>query len=200
MLAYATTIAGAQGRTTDRSHVLVTPRTTAQSLYVGMTRGRQANTAHVVCDAHDHDELRLGERAPRDAFLAAMQRDSDGNLSAHTIAQRWHQQRAAREAARAADRQLQYAEAFWSQQIRNWPSRLREDLAGSQPEIVRVLARLSTDSERASVVAQALRLAPSGYTSSTDFVNALHRWAAGTPQLSTSVDAQRAGHVHGPVR
>ena len=38
VLAYATTIAGAQGRTVDRGHVVVTPRTTSASLYVGMTR------------------------------------------------------------------------------------------------------------------------------------------------------------------
>jgi hypothetical protein len=57
VLAYATTIAGAQGRTADRGHVLVTPRTSAQALYVGMTRGRESNIAHVVCDGHDHQEL-----------------------------------------------------------------------------------------------------------------------------------------------
>lgn len=200
VLAYATTISGAQGRTTDRSHVLVTPRTTAQSLYVGMTRGRQANTAHVVCDAHDHDELRLGERAPRDAFIAAMQRDSDGNLSAHTIAQRWHQQRPAREAARLADRALQDAERFWNRQIGSWSAAFREDLARREPEIIRVLARRSTDSERASVVAQALRLAPSGGTSSTDFVNALHRCAAGAHRPSAPVGTQRPSRGYGPVR
>ncbi|HQZ37334.1 MAG TPA: helicase C-terminal domain-containing protein, partial [Ilumatobacteraceae bacterium] len=52
VLAYATTIAGAQGRTFDTGHVLVTPRTTAGALYVGMTRGREANHAYVITDSH----------------------------------------------------------------------------------------------------------------------------------------------------
>ena len=61
VLGYATTIAGAQGRTVDRGHVVVTPRTTSASLYVGMSRGRDANHAHVVCDSHDHTEFELGD-------------------------------------------------------------------------------------------------------------------------------------------
>ena len=63
VLAYATTIAGAQGRTVDAGHTVVTPRTDSASLYVGMTRGRLRNHAHVVTDGHDHDELQLGHRS-----------------------------------------------------------------------------------------------------------------------------------------
>ena len=51
VLAYATTIAGAQGRTVDAGHAVVTPRTPSASLYVGMTRGRLRNHAHVVTTA-----------------------------------------------------------------------------------------------------------------------------------------------------
>ncbi len=149
VLAYATTIAGAQGRTADRGHVLVTPRTSAQALYVGMTRGRESNIAHVVCDGHDHQELGLGDRSPRDAFAAAMQRDPDGNLSAHTIAERWHTERPARNAARTADRQLQQAETFWNKQLRSLPTRVQQELAGEHTAIVRILARLDSDSRRA---------------------------------------------------
>ena len=50
VLGYATTIAGAKGRTVDRGHVVVTPRTASASLYVGMSPGRDSNHAHVVCD------------------------------------------------------------------------------------------------------------------------------------------------------
>ena len=82
VLAYATTIAGAQGRTVDQGHVLVTPRTTAESLYVGMTRGRESNVAHVICDRHDHDELDLGRRTPSQAFAAAVARTSKSGWSA----------------------------------------------------------------------------------------------------------------------
>ena len=47
-LAYAGNVHVAQGRTVDTAHLLVTDSLSRQALYVGMTRGRQANTAHVV--------------------------------------------------------------------------------------------------------------------------------------------------------
>ncbi len=47
-LAYAGNVHVAQGRTVDTTHLLVTDTLTRRSLYVGMTRGRQSNTAHVV--------------------------------------------------------------------------------------------------------------------------------------------------------
>ncbi len=37
-----------QGRTVDTAHLLVTGSLSRQSLYVGLTRGRESNTAHVV--------------------------------------------------------------------------------------------------------------------------------------------------------
>ena len=47
-LAYAGNVHVAQGRTVDTAHLLVTDTLSRQALYVGMTRGRQSNTAHVV--------------------------------------------------------------------------------------------------------------------------------------------------------
>jgi TrwC relaxase/AAA domain len=47
-LAYAGNVHVAQGRTVDTAHLLVTGTLSRHALYVGMTRGRQANTAHVV--------------------------------------------------------------------------------------------------------------------------------------------------------
>ena len=173
VLAYATTIAGAQGRTADCGHVLVTPRTSAQALYVGMTRGRESNIAHVVCDGHDHQELGLGDRSPRDAFAAAMQRDPDGNLSAHTIAERWHAERPARNAARTADRQLQQAETFWNKQLRSLPSRAQQELAGEHSAIVRVLARLDSDARRTAVLRGARPVLSQPSLTADQFVAAL---------------------------
>jgi hypothetical protein len=49
-LAYATTIHGAQGETVDHTHLLVGESTGAAAAYVGMTRGRTCNTAHLVAD------------------------------------------------------------------------------------------------------------------------------------------------------
>ena len=47
-LGYAGNVHVAQGRTVDTAHLLVTDSLSRQALYVGMTRGRQSNTAHVV--------------------------------------------------------------------------------------------------------------------------------------------------------
>ena len=104
VLAYATTIAGAQGRTVERGHVVVSPRTNSASLYVGMTRGCETNHAHVVCDSHDHTEFELGDLTPEQAFATATRRDADGQLSANTVKQRWDAGRPDRTTARAADR------------------------------------------------------------------------------------------------
>lgn len=50
-LAYATTAYGAQGSTVPVSHVIVGEHTGAASAYVGMTRGRERNVAHIVADS-----------------------------------------------------------------------------------------------------------------------------------------------------
>jgi exodeoxyribonuclease V alpha subunit len=47
-LAYATTVHGAQGDTVTAGHLVVGEHTGAASGYVGMTRGRETNTAHLV--------------------------------------------------------------------------------------------------------------------------------------------------------
>jgi len=49
-LAYATTVYGAQGETVQACHVLVGEHTGASSAYVGMTRGRDRNVAHLVAE------------------------------------------------------------------------------------------------------------------------------------------------------
>ena len=103
VLAYATTIAGAQGRTVDAGHAVVTPRTQSASLYVGMTRGRLRNHAHVVTDGHDHDELQLGHRSGLSAFAAAVVRNPDGETSATTVRRRWAEGQHERAATRRHD-------------------------------------------------------------------------------------------------
>jgi thymidine kinase len=50
-LAYATTVYGAQGHTVAQAHLLVGEHTGAAAAYVGMTRGRQSNIAHLVADS-----------------------------------------------------------------------------------------------------------------------------------------------------
>ncbi|MDN5896193.1 MAG: AAA family ATPase, partial [Nocardioides sp.] len=55
-LAYATTVYGAQGETTRRGHMVISDSTTAASAYVGMTRGRHNNTAHIVAESPEQAE------------------------------------------------------------------------------------------------------------------------------------------------
>jgi hypothetical protein len=70
-LGYATTAYGAQGMTVPVSHVLADDHTGASSAYVGMTRGQDRNTAHLVAptieearrqwiDAFSRDRADLG--------------------------------------------------------------------------------------------------------------------------------------------
>ena len=51
-LGYATTVHRAQGATVDTAHTVVTEQMTRQSLYVAMTRGREANHAYIDTAGH----------------------------------------------------------------------------------------------------------------------------------------------------
>ncbi|MFP5256089.1 MAG: MobF family relaxase [Acidimicrobiia bacterium] len=74
-LAYAVTVHKAQGLTVDRAVLIADDRTTAEALYVGMTRGRHSNTALVVTDSLDL-EHRSDPTTPRDVLAGALQRVS----------------------------------------------------------------------------------------------------------------------------
>ncbi|MGH8862621.1 MAG: MobF family relaxase, partial [Jatrophihabitantaceae bacterium] len=50
-LGYATTVHGVQGETATAAHLVVGEHTSAASAYVGMTRGRAANTAHLIAES-----------------------------------------------------------------------------------------------------------------------------------------------------
>lgn len=62
-LGYAVTSFRAQGLTTDTAHVLVDSNMTRETLYVAMTRGRDANVAYITVDNPDasHDGPHPGE-------------------------------------------------------------------------------------------------------------------------------------------
>ena len=81
-LAYAGNVHVAQGRTVDTAHLLVTDTLSRQALYGGMTRGRQANTAHVVTGKTAPAGHQPYQQAAPEAVLAeVMYRDAD-DLSA----------------------------------------------------------------------------------------------------------------------
>ena len=81
-LAYAGNVHVAQGRTVDTAHLLVTGTLSRQALYVGMTRGRQANTAHVVTGNTAPPGHEPYQQATPEAILAAILQRDDGDLSA----------------------------------------------------------------------------------------------------------------------
>jgi conjugative relaxase-like TrwC/TraI family protein len=90
-LAYAGNVHVAQGRTVDTGHLLVSPTLTRESLYVGMTRGRERNTAHVETGPAEQPGREMQQAPPEAVLAAAMQRE-DAQLSAtETIreAQAW---------------------------------------------------------------------------------------------------------------
>uniref|UniRef100_UPI0039EECE47 ATP-dependent DNA helicase n=1 Tax=Sinomonas sp. G460-2 TaxID=3393464 RepID=UPI0039EECE47 len=75
-LAYAATAYGVQGATALASHTRLTDQTSAAAVYVGMTRGRQANQLHIVAE-------NLADA--REQFTAAMERDrADRGLAVAT--------------------------------------------------------------------------------------------------------------------
>ncbi len=70
-LAYAVTIHKAQGLTVDRAVLLVDEHTTAEGLYVGMTRGRRSNVALAVTDDLDLDHPAAGSTGSAGEVVAA---------------------------------------------------------------------------------------------------------------------------------
>ena len=86
-LAYAGNTHVAQGRTVDTGHLVVSDTIGRESLYVGMTRGREANTAHVVTGpAERPGKKEADQQAPAEAILAAaMTRDTAGLTATETI-------------------------------------------------------------------------------------------------------------------
>ncbi|MDX3003248.1 MobF family relaxase [Kribbella solani] len=77
-LAYAATVHSSQGLTVDASHLVATQNTSVYALYVAMTRGRVANTAHVVTQAlavaSEYGETKL---APKRSALTVLRNAFD---------------------------------------------------------------------------------------------------------------------------
>ena len=86
-LAYASTVHGAQGDTTATAQVVIGEHSSAAATYVGMTRGRENNVAHLVADTVED---------ARQQWIAVFGRDRADLGPAHAA------QLAAREAERYA--------------------------------------------------------------------------------------------------
>jgi hypothetical protein len=90
-LAYAGNVHVAQSRTVRTGHLLVSDTLTRESLYAGMTRGWEENTAHVATGPAVRPGVQQEQAPPEAVISAAMQRE-DAQLSAtETIreAQAW---------------------------------------------------------------------------------------------------------------
>jgi conjugative relaxase-like TrwC/TraI family protein len=81
-LGYAGNIHVAQGRTVDTAHLLVTETLSRQSLYVGMSRGRETNTAHVVTGNTAPPGQKPYQQAAPEAVLSSVIERDDQDLSA----------------------------------------------------------------------------------------------------------------------
>jgi len=94
-LGYALTAYGAQGMTVDESHVLVAANDAASLVYVGMTRGRDANYAHAVTESFDEEpgHLQTEYGGPLDVLARALDNEDPATATAS----------AASEAARESD-------------------------------------------------------------------------------------------------
>ncbi len=86
-LGYAVTSFRAQGLTTDTAHVLVDGSLTRESLYVAMTRGREANIAYLAVDKPDdsHSGPHPGDtdEATAQSVLSGVLQHVGAELSAH---------------------------------------------------------------------------------------------------------------------
>ncbi len=80
-LAYASTAHAAQGATVDTGHVLLTSQLDRAAAYVGLTRGREGNTAWAVTDTGLPDALPQTGRG----LLAAALEDPDLDVDAAAI-------------------------------------------------------------------------------------------------------------------
>ena len=88
-LGYASTIASAQGLTVDETHVQVTETMYANELYTGLSRGRDANHAHVICQpdhaAHAHGQP--GAPSPAEVLARVATRERP-DWAAHSVLRR----------------------------------------------------------------------------------------------------------------
>jgi hypothetical protein len=92
-LAYAVTVHQGQGMTVDRGVLLVDRATSAEHLYVGMTRGRHHNLACVITEAPGDEHTRSDPPAPDEVLAAALRRTSSEKSATETLREELDQHR-----------------------------------------------------------------------------------------------------------
>lgn len=87
-LGYAVTAYRAQGVTVDTAHVVVSPGTTRENLYVAMTRGRENNHAYVITQTSDENHGSVdGDDVTARSVLVGVLTNRGAELSAHQTIQ-----------------------------------------------------------------------------------------------------------------
>jgi AAA domain len=81
-LDYAGNTHAGQGRTVDTAHLLVTGTLSRRSLYVGLTRGRESNTAHIVTGKTTPPGHPPYQQASPESVIKAILDRDDADLSA----------------------------------------------------------------------------------------------------------------------
>jgi conjugative relaxase-like TrwC/TraI family protein len=84
-LAYAVTVHKGQGVTTDEAVLVVDRATSAEHLYVGMTRGRQHNLACVVTEAAGDEHQRKEPPSAADVLTRALRKTSNEKSATETL-------------------------------------------------------------------------------------------------------------------
>jgi exodeoxyribonuclease V alpha subunit len=196
-LAYASTSYGAQGETTSEGHLLLGEHTGAAGAYVGMTRGRDTNIAHLVAEsiqdaraqwvgAFSRDRADLGPAHA--ARLAAEQADK--------YAPQRPQAQALADVYRAWTTEADLSERLAAtQHLRDQLAEVVSIRAGSDPQLARLdkaaenawaaadHARTQADQAAASIKADADRIAQT----------LRGRWDNDYPAASAAAERIRAG-------
>jgi hypothetical protein len=84
-LAYAVTIHKSQGVTVDQAVMVVDRSTSAEHLYVGMSRGRHQNLACVVCEAQTDEHQHSSPPGPHDVLAGVLRRSGNEMSATETL-------------------------------------------------------------------------------------------------------------------
>ncbi|MGD9528652.1 MAG: MobF family relaxase [Pseudonocardia sp.] len=143
-LAYASTVHAAQGQTVDSSHAVVTAATSPAALYVGLSRGRGANTAHVATQTAVDDPAQGGEAHTlhRDpvAVLAGILDQSDTAMSRSALATAAEAAEEAGTVRTAAELLADAAQLAATERTTRWLDQLTHDGALTPEQRARIAA------------------------------------------------------------
>ena len=84
-MAYAVTVHKGQGVTVDQAVLVVDRATTAEHLYVGMTRGRHHNLACVITEPASDEHQHRPPPTPAEVLVGALRKTSSQKSASETL-------------------------------------------------------------------------------------------------------------------